>query len=134
MITLSLDGWSNIRDRKQQGKVIRPWLAAVQKESVAVFKAGLLGKHTGRIYGNHTASINRRNGEFPANKSGALLASLKGASSPTEAVVGTNVFYSKFLHGTKHMKKRRMSDKALREGAMTERHKSRGWVAFQKGK
>lgn len=117
-------------DRKR----MRNWLRIVKDEAQAVFTAGLKGPHSGRVYSRrgrrHQASAP---GEYPANDTGNLLASLKGQVTANTATIGTNVFYSKFLReGTRKMARRKMSDNALSEGVDEARPKLKGWVAWSR--
>lgn len=135
MIAFSFKGWSAFRAKKNP-QVIRSWLQTVGDQAQKVFTAGLLGAHSGQVYyrrnGTHRASAP---GEYPANDSGNLLASMRQETSATEATIGTNVFYAKFLReGTRKMARRKMSDNAILEGAKRAKPASRGWVAWAKGK
>lgn len=135
MSFLEFKPWPSFRARKSS-KVIRSWLRKVKDEATDVFKAGMTGSHTGRIYRRrgrtHQASAPD---EYPATDTGRLLASLRGSSDLREAKVGTGMYYAKFLRqGTKKMARRRMSDNAIREGAAIARPSSRGWVAWLKTK
>ena len=94
----------------------------------------MLGRHTGRIYrrkrGYHQASAP---GEFPANDTGRLLASMKRSVSSDEAKIGTNMFYAKYLReGTRKMARRKMSDDAIKEGVEVNKGRAKGWVAWRK--
>ena len=135
MMAFSFKGWSKFFAQKNQ-RVVRSWLQTVGDQAQRVFTAGLLGAHSGQIYrrrgGTHRASAP---GEYPANDTGNLLASLRQKTSDTEATIGTNVFYAKFLReGTRKMARRKMSDNAIVEGAKRAKPASRGWVAWSKGK
>lgn len=114
---MTFRGWGAFQARKRMS-VISGWLADVGAQSLSIFRAGMRGPHSGRIYqrrgGPHRASAR---GEYPAIDSGALLGSLRMRSNNVEVVIGTNMFYSKWLRGgTKKMARRKMSDNALREG------------------
>ena len=140
MIELQFIPWARFRARRMP-KVTTSWLRRVRDEATSTFRAGMLGPHTGRIYyrrrGRHQASAP---GEYPAKDTGRLLASLKGQSTPQEAVIGTNMPYSKYLRegtrkldGTRLMMRRKMSDNALREGRAAAGH-PKGWVAWARSK
>lgn len=133
MIRLSFKGWHNFYAKKKP-EVVRAWLKTVTSHAQRVFTAGLLGRHSGQIYyrrrGRHQASAP---GEYPASDSGNLLASMRTKTTATEATIGTNMFYSRFLrYGTKKMARRKMSDDAIKEGAAAARGKLKGWVAWQR--
>ena len=134
MIELQFIPWARFRARRMP-KVTTSWLRRVRNEATITFRAGMLGPHTGRIYRRrgkpHQASAP---GEYPAKDTGRLLASLKAASNPQEAVIGTNMPYSKWLReGTRKMARRKMSDNALREGRAAAGH-PKGWVAWARSK
>lgn len=136
MFTLSFQAWRRFTARRMP-KVTTSWLRQIRDESRKAFRRGMTkGPHTGRIYSRrggrrHQASAS---GEYPAKNSGRLLASLKAQSSPTEAIIGTNAPYSRYLReGTKHMARRKMSDNALQEGRSAV-GSPRGWVAWYRRK
>lgn len=134
MITFSFTGWHKFRAKKKP-EVLRKWLSNVRDQAQRVFTAGMLGAHSGQIYyrrrGRHQASAP---GEYPANDTGALLASMRSKVTATEVTIGTDVFYAKFLRqGTGQMARRKMSDNALHEGGERARPFSRGWVAWARG-
>jgi phage gpG-like protein len=119
-----------------QRPVIRGWLSAVRARAQQHFAAGMLGRHSGRIYRRrggrrHQASAP---GEYPANDTGRLLASLKSRQAKDSVTIGTNVHYAKFLReGTRKMARRKMSDHALVAGAEQAKPRSRGWVQWARG-
>lgn len=136
MIELTFDAWARFKVKRQQ-KVIRAWLLSVAKESEDAMRRGMKGPHKGNVAKRQDGSIFLRStpDEFPAVDSGALIKTLRSMTSTNEATVGTNMFYSKFLReGTKHMKRRRMSDTALRIGRQKSAGNSRGWVELLKDK
>lgn len=122
------------RDRAQT----RKWLKSVAAEGRAAFASGMRnGPHTGRVYRRRGGRLHQASapGEFPAKDTGRLLASLKSHTGKDEAVIGTNMFYSKFLReGTRKMARRRMSDDALQLGIDASRKTSKGWVKWLKTK
>lgn len=135
MIIFEAKNWRRFGATKAR-PVLRRWLKAVLDESQAVFRAGMAGRHTGRIYRRrggrlHQASVNRAGAEYPANDSGRLMASMKRAQKVDEATLGTDMYYAKFLaEGTRKMKRRRMSKEALMTGGVRARPKSKGWVKW----
>ncbi len=132
----ALRGWKRFAAAKRP-KVIKRWLKGVGAESYDVFKAGMLGRHTGRIYSRpggrrHQASAP---GEYAANDTGDLLRSAKSTQTRDSATFGTNKAYSKYLReGTGRMKRRKMSDNALKEGGLRARSLSSGWAGFNRRK
>lgn len=109
----------------------------VAQEGAKSFREGMDGPHTGEIYNRggrlHQASVNVRKAEYPASDSGALKGTIKGRSTRTSATIGTNMPYSPFLReGTSRMRRRKMSDDALRDGVMAARGQGgfRDWVRW----
>lgn len=137
MIQLKFKGW---RATALHSKAhVTRWLGSVADGMRDVFRQGMLGPHTGRVYRRrgrvHQASVNRRRAEYPASDTGRLLASLRAESTDRTARVGTGAPYAAYLRsGTSRMKRRKMSDDALDEGYKSTRQGVRGWVSWQKGK
>jgi phage gpG-like protein len=99
----------------QTAALKRQFLTAVGNEAQRVFRNGMAGGHSGRIYGGHKASAA---GEFPASRTGALAASIAVVVGQDQVEVGTGMPYSIYLrYGTGRMAKRRMSEDALRIAA-----------------
>jgi phage gpG-like protein len=126
--------WKNFfafRDRA----VDRDAMRFAAKEAEKTLKDGIRSPpKTGRIYrrkkGIHQAS--RPFVEYPANETGALLASVRSDSSSTHATVGTNTRYAKFLRGgTRFMGRRKMSDTAMHHVAAQACRKLRNWVVWR---
>lgn len=140
MIKFALKGWEKTFGARKQDDVIDGWKKSVARESLAAFRAGMLGSHSGKIYRRrggriHRASVNVSEGEYPANDTGELLESSQARILSKEIVIGTTAAHARFLRtGTRHMERRRMSDNALKEGAEKAKPKSRGWVKFQRAK
>lgn len=135
MIRIQFIPWARFFAKRDMS-VTTSWLRRVRQEALKAFRAGANGQHSGSVGyrkggGRFTRSAA---GEYPAKDSGRLLASLKGQSTSSEAVVGTNMFYSKFLRqGTGKMARRKMSDNALREGRAAA-GRPRGWVSWARSK
>lgn len=95
------------------------WLTTIGAEAKKHFSAGVRGGHSGRI-GYHKGGgrfTRSAPGEYPAEDSGRLLASTKVRTTRTTVVIGSDVFYAKFLtEGTRKMEKRKMYREALAEG------------------
>lgn len=80
----------------------------------------------------HQASINIARAEYPANDTGRLVKSIRNEATPVSATVGTTIYYGRFLReGTKKMKRRRMSDDAMRAIIPRARAKLRGWLGWR---
>lgn len=111
----------------------------VAKVSYKILREGIKNPpKTGRIYkrkrGMHQASVNRTAAEYPANDTGALYRSAGKTATATRAEIGTGMFYSKFLRdGTKKMRRRKMSDTAMREGIAISRRTMKHWVEWRRG-
>lgn len=135
MIRLQFIPWERFFAKRDK-RVTTSWLRRVREEALKAFRAGINGQHSGNIGyrkggGRFTRSAPN---EYPAKDSGNLLASLKGQSTSDEAIIGTDMFYSKFLRqGTKKMARRKMSDNALQEGRKAA-GRPRGWVSWAKGR
>lgn len=99
----------------QTAALKRNFLTMVGNEAQRVFRNGMQGGHSGRVYGGHKASAA---GEFPASRTGALERSIGVIVSENQVEVGTGMPYSIYLrYGTGRMAKRRMSEDALRVAA-----------------
>lgn len=120
-------------------RTISRWLKEVGDSSHDVFRRGMLGRHSGRIYnrpgGRRHQASNSNGSEYPANDSGRLLKSAKSVSTKDSATFGTNEEYSKWLReGSGRMARRKMSDNALVEGGVKAQSMSRRWIKFKRGK
>lgn len=102
-------------------KAVREFLRTGSKIALKRLKDGLKNPpKTGRKYRRngrlHQASVNRALAEYPAKDTGRLFQSASKRVSATEFEIGTGMFYSRFLRdGTKKMRRRKMSDTALKE-------------------
>lgn len=129
---LTVSGWGRLVARLDEAR-IHSWLSQVASEGEAAFRAGLEGGHSGRIYRRRGGRVHQASapGEYPANDSGGLIASLRSESSNREAKIGTNQYYSHYLRsGTSKMARRKMSDDALREGIDRAAPAARGFVSW----
>lgn len=96
--------------------VKKAYLRRIGASAEAEFKRGIASPKSGRIYRRtggrrHQASAP---GEYPAKDSGAHIATVGHKISGDEVVVGSGMFYAKFLrYGTRKMARRLMSDTAL---------------------
>lgn len=136
MLFLEFKPWGRFWAKKNN-KIIRQYLRAVKDKSQEIFKRGMLGPHSGRIYARRGGRLHQASapGEYPANDTGKLLASMRGRVTQIEATIGTNMYYARFLRtGTTKMARRKMSDNALREGRQASRGKLKGFVAWSKNR
>jgi phage gpG-like protein len=136
MSVFKLKGWRAFGVNLRR-PVINSWLRVVRAKSQEAFARGMLGNHTGQVYRRKGGRTHQASapGEFPANDTGGLLASLKSHQRKDEATIGTDTYYARFLRdGTRHMARRRMSDDALKAGRKAAADKSRGWIGFQRDK
>ena len=93
--------------------VDRQYLRDVGNKVVAVYKAGMQGPKSGRVYGKHRASAP---GEYPARPTGRLFRTIGKTETSSSVEVGTKMFYAIFLRrGTRKMARRKMADNALQE-------------------
>jgi hypothetical protein len=117
-----------LRDRT----VDERFMDAAAHESEDAFKIGLASSKSGI----HHPGLPKRSsapGEYPANQSGKLRASISSTSSAERMDIGSSVFYAKFLReGTRKMNRRRMSDDAIQEGVPKARSVLRGWVRWSR--
>lgn len=82
------------------------------------FKQGVASPKSGRVYLRSGGRVHQASapGEYPARDSGRHLATISHRSNATEMVVGSGMFYAKFLrNGTSKMAPRRMSQNALQD-------------------
>jgi len=104
-------------------KELEKWLADVGDNATKTFRRGMRGSHSGR---------NGRSapGEYPANQTGKLIATIKSVAGPRKVTVGTSMYYSIYLTGAEgKLEPRKMSKEALLEGrAATPRRRWAQWV------
>lgn len=116
-------------------RVVSRFLHEVADDSKEAFQKGMKGRKSGRRYSGRSGRTIRASapGEYPAIDSGDLYDSIGTRVTPTEATIGTNMFYAIFLrHGTGKMRRRKMSDNALTEGVKTARHYLKGFVKWRR--
>lgn len=122
--TLVLRGYKTLRASRIPG-ASDEYLRAVGDAVVDTFRRGMRGKKGGRYYGGHRASAA---GEYPANRSGALSASVRRTVGGDKVVVSAGAHYAKYLAGgTSKMAKRKMLEEAMKE---TLRPSIRKFVGF----
>lgn len=126
--------WGKFRAVKDPDVKSR-FLKNVGEASEKAFKKGNRSAKSGRIYpkpggGRYRASAP---GQYPAMPTGALDKSIKYVVSGNRMDIGTSVFYAKFLReGTRKMRRRKMSDDALKEGLASARASLKGWVEWKR--
>jgi hypothetical protein len=104
-ITLEFSPWSRFRARKKPEE-IRRWLRAVGDAGTAAFRSGM---------GSYPPASDA--GAWPHSRTGRLKGTIKSVVTNDSVTIGTSAPYSGFLRrGTSKMKRRKMSDDALKEG------------------
>lgn len=94
------------------------YLRRIAATAERIFKDGTNPPKSGRIYirrggRRHQASART---EYPARDTGSHFKTISSFSNSEEAVVGSGMYYAKFLRdGTRKMARRKMSDNALQE-------------------
>lgn len=115
---------------------IRTFLSEVADDAEKTFKAGVNSPpKTGVKYPRlpNRSSIGRAEAEYPATQSGALSRSIRSRATATEATVGSDTEYSIYLrNGTSKMRRRKMSDTALRNTIPRLRERLRGWAEWKR--
>jgi phage gpG-like protein len=107
---------------KRDKAAFKRWLKTVATESEKAFKK--MGRYP-------PASTP---GEYPAIRSGALRASIKTRVTDTFVEISSNTSYAGYLrHGTLKMKRRKMSDNALKEGMAAAKKRADKWVGWSHG-
>jgi phage gpG-like protein len=109
VIEISFEPWSEFHARK---KDIKGWLQRVAAASEGAFRKGASRQWAGG------KSKGSQPGQWPMQRSGGLLGSIKTEVGALHMTIGTNQEYSSFLReGTSRMHgRRKMSDDALKEG------------------
>lgn len=100
-------------------EVVAAWLKIVGLEAETAFVNGVFGPHSGQVGYRKGGGrfIRSAPGEYPARDSGALVETLKRKQTRTTVVIGSDLFYSRFLtDGTKYMEKRKMFKEAMQAG------------------
>jgi hypothetical protein len=121
-IRIEFTPWHPFYARKIPGAIER-WLETVGRTSVQIFKANASGGPSAP-------------GAWPGQRSGHLLSTIDYEAGVMQVTVGSNAHrgaapYSLYLReGTSRMKRRKMSDDALKEG-MKSAHLGR-WVEWSR--
>lgn len=126
--------WGKFRAVEDKSK-IRRFLKQVGEESEKAFKKGNRSSKSGIVYSRPGGSSYRASapGEYPAMPTGRLDSSIKYVVRGNRMDIGTSVFYAKFLReGTRKMRRRKMSDDALKEGLAQARPMLEGWVEWKR--
>lgn len=119
-MNLEFDAWDKFHAGMNKEEYQR-WLHSVAFQSVRIFK---------RMSKYPPASSE---GEYPAQRTGRLRASIRGDVTGTAVVVSTNTPYSKWLReGTSRMGRRKMSDNALEEG-IAAAGRLKKWAGWKHG-
>ena len=106
-IGIKVDGLSALLKQLQDvgaagGDAVEETIANLALTTQQYAQTGIRGgAASGRVYGNHQASAP---GQYPASDTGRLMGSIDTELTPTEARVGTNLFYGPYLEfGTSKM-------------------------------
>lgn len=109
---------------------IRQWLQSLGSGAVEIYKRGMQGPHSGRVYGKHRASSP---GEYPAMPRGRLFRTIRKEETADSVTVGTSASYAIYLRrGTSKMKRRKMSDNAMTEAVAKQQPIGR-FARFRRG-
>lgn len=110
--------WRRLTANYDEGRGFSRYLDAMASTTAGKLRAGLnSSQKSGRLYryrgATHRASAP---GEYPARRTGRLAGSVRIDRGPLAVTVGTSTKYAKYLRtGTRRMKRRNMSDTALKE-------------------
>lgn len=133
LLRLTFKPWRQFRAVKDDA-AIRAWMMDVAQASHRAFREGSEASRGGRVYRKRGGRIHRASapGAWPAKDTGGMLGSIRTQVSATQVVIGTNKFYSRFLrHGTRKMRRRKMSDDALKAGIAKARGRMRVFARFR---
>jgi len=118
--TIEFSPWGEFHAKKKPAE-IHGWLKRVGDAGVDAFKGGM-GEYP-------PASAP---GAWPNRRSGRLRASVRSVATQTSVTIGTSMPYSGYLRsGTSKMKRRKMSDDALKAGMKAGRLGH--WVEWVRG-
>lgn len=127
---LKFKPWRRFRAIKDR-PALQDFLKDVGNSTKETLQKGLRAKNkTGRLYGSHRASAPN---EYPANKTGQLLRSIRMTRTANEVTTGTTAFYGRFLSdGTRKMRPRKMTREAFRQALPEARQRLRGFYKWQR--
>lgn len=129
---LRFTGWRLFKAGLDE-KEMQRWLETVARISAQHMREKITGPHTGKIGYRKGGGrfIRSAPGEFPANDSGELLASVKGVAFKNKAFVAANTPHSTYLRkGTRRMAKRKMTIEALAYGIRASSHLRDGFIEW----
>lgn len=118
MVAFAFKPWRRMTADYDQGRGFSRYLDDMASTTSSKLRAGLNSSaKSGRLYkyrgGTHRASAP---GEYPSRRTGRLAGSVRISRGPLAVTVGTSTHYAKYLRtGTRRMKRRNMSDTALKE-------------------
>lgn len=109
--------WKNwkLLKAKIDNRMLKEYLEAVGEASKRAFLRGSAAAGGGPVYENARVSASEP-GEYPAEQTGALEASLRSVVRGKRLEVSVDTPYAQFLLGTRKMAHRRLVDEALAEG------------------
>jgi len=120
-IEISFKEWAPFWATRDKA-AFRRWLQLVAKESEKAFK---------KMKDYPPASTP---GEYPAVRTSVLRGSIESQVTDTAVIIGTRTPYSGFLrYGTRKMRRRKMSDNALKEGMAAASKRAGKWVGWSRG-
>jgi phage gpG-like protein len=118
-IELEFQSWAPFH-AKYDKVAFKRWLHLVARESEKAFRK--MKSHP---------PVSKKFVEYPAVRTGALRASIRSDVTENTVVVSSNTPYAGYLRqGTRRMKRRKMSDNALKEGIEAAKRRSRKWVEW----
>jgi len=121
-IEISFKAWAPFK-AKLDKRTFNRFLKVVAEESEKAFKSGMKGYPPAS-----------KPGRYPSVRTGRLRASIQTNVTADMVVVSTHMPYSGFLrHGTSKMKRRKMSDNALKEGIAAAKKRAGKWVGWTMG-
>jgi phage gpG-like protein len=119
--TLTLTPW-RLRYAHKDPTVVSRWLRTVADASETAFKGGMRG---------YPPASN--SGQYPAVRSGRLRGSISTNVDADRMEVGSNAPYSIYLRlGTSRMRRRKMSDDAIKEGLDASKGRLGHWVTWSR--
>lgn len=115
---------------------VRRFLHDAAELAERTFRMGVINPpKSGVKYANlpNRSSIGRPEAEYPATQSGALAGSIKSDVTVNEMTVGSGAEYSVYLrNGTSKMRRRKMSDTALKESLPSARQRMRTFAEWRR--
>lgn len=119
MIEISFKSWKGFK-AKLDKRTYNRFLKTVAEESKKAFVKGM------KIYPPPSSP-----NQYPSVRTGRLRASVKAEVHGDKVIVSTSMPYSGYLrYGTGRMRRRKMSDSALKEGIAAAKKRASKWVGW----